>query len=92
MVAGCNVQPEELHGVAGQWVLADDHSVPLKKSVGLVARQEELEECGVEMYSVSFGHFARVPKSNVVGKRQFAKSHQREESDAELGAEEEIIM
>jgi hypothetical protein len=84
--------PEEFHGVAGKTVLADDDGVPLKKSVGLVARQEELKESGVQTYRVPFSHLPWVSESDVLRECQFAKSHQCEESDAELGVEEEVVM
>ena len=43
MIVGRDVPLEESHQIAWQWILMDDHGVPLKESVGLVARQEKLE-------------------------------------------------
>ena len=59
----------------------DDDGVALKKSVGLVARQEEFEVGGVEMYSVPLCHFVGVPKGDTVGECKFAKSHQCKETN-----------
>jgi len=39
-----NVELKESHGISGKWISANNYCVSLKKSVGLVARQEKLEK------------------------------------------------
>jgi len=72
---------QEIHWVAGEWVLVDDDGVALKKSVGLMARQE-FEVGGVEMYSFPLCHFVGVLKGDTVGECKFAKSYQCKETNA----------
>ena len=87
-----NVEPEEPHGVARQWIFADDDGVPLEESVGLVARQEKLEKQRLKLYCVAFGHLLGVPKSRIVRKGEFPKSHQCKETNAELGAKKKVVV
>ena len=65
-VVGCDVELKKCHGVARQGVLMEDHSVPSKKPVGLVARQEELEETLRRVYTTAFCHLSRAMECNVV--------------------------
>jgi hypothetical protein len=83
---------EERQGVARQRVLTEDDGVPFKKLVGLVARQEELEETREDTYAATFCHLPGISKRDVVWKSELSKPHEGKETNTQLGVKKDVVM